>query len=97
RPAKDPLATLLALREVVGAKIAGEADVVGDADSDFGQFDGGHTPGATTSAANAAMLTAGAAALLGQPGGALHRLLLPVLLGKGSGIEARLPYELEFR
>jgi protease-4 len=92
RPAKDPLATLLALREIVGNTPLGNTPR-----SDTDEFEAPASASSTSAESMLGVSAASAATLIGRQSGALYRLLMPVLLGKGSGIEARLPYELEFR
>jgi hypothetical protein len=82
----DPLETLLALRRLVTGAPDGGGDARAPSPTD-----------APRASAEGAGLGAAFGELLARHGRAVARLVLPLLLGQTSGIEARMPYDLEIR
>jgi ClpP class serine protease len=93
KPIVDPLGTLMSLRGLVSAGASESNPLAAEAPE-------WASPAAPTAGplATAALYDI-ATATLGAHGEtrAIQRLVLPLLLGGPSGIEARMPYELEFR
>jgi protease-4 len=93
KPIIDPLGTLMSLRGLVSVAASESNPVAAEAQEWAGA--NGAAPGPIATAALYDIATA----TLGAHGEtrAIQRLVLPLLLGGPSGIEARMPYELEFR